>query len=321
MFDIIFSKKGLSLERLRRFCEVAQAGSIVQAQESNRHVQSSYSRDIMALETYFGFRLYGTEAGRNRAGRRMSTLTPHGRALLSLATDIFHRLDDYRDFSETPKRIRLGGGETVMHWIVGTHLPAITTAMPNTTVEIVDHDSQEESLTALQDGRLDYAIVEESASAAVSFPQRAHALGTLTFSLFMHPDSLGRSPRHEQARLLSRIPWIALSDSRQAVTEAIEDMEKAGVTIRLAATLSSFHQATTALRGRKLAALLPSVASTDMARLGFQPVDIPALRQLAVPISLLYNEDQQTMRPYLTATAETLVRIMVPLDAGGSHEA
>ena len=208
-----------------------------------------------------------------------------------------------------------------MHWVVGTHLTAITAAMPNTTVDVTAHDSQEESLAALQDGRLDYAIVEESAAAAAPFRQRAHALGTLTFSLFLHPDSLGRSRRRAQARVLGRIPWIALSDARHAATEAVADMERAGVTIHLAATLSSFPQATTALRGRNLAALLPSVAREDMARLGFQPLDIPELRHLSVPISLLYNEEQQTMRPYLAATAETLVRVMVPLDGKGTAEA
>jgi DNA-binding transcriptional LysR family regulator len=321
MFESAFSRKGLSLERLRRFCEVAHAGSIAQAEESNRRVQSSYSRDIMALESYFGFRLFGREIGRSRSGHRMSTLTPQGRALQTMAMDIFHRIEDFRDFSETPKRIRLGGGETVMHWVVGSHLPAITAAMRNTTVEIKDHNSQEESLAALHDGRLDYAIVEESATASVPFRQRAHALGTLTFSLFVHPDALGRARRSAQARLLGQIPWIALSDARKATTEAIADMEKAGVTVHLAATLTNFRQATTALRGRRLAALLPSVARADMARMGFEPIDLPALQHLSVPISLLYNEEQQTMRPYLAATAETLVRVMVPLDAGNSDQA
>jgi DNA-binding transcriptional LysR family regulator len=321
MFESVFKKKGLSLDRLRRFCEVAQSGSIAQAQESNRRVQSSYSRDIMALESYFGFRLFGRDTGLSRSGRRMSTLTPQGRALLAMTTDIFHRIDEFRDFSETPKRIRLGGGETVMHWVVGTHLPAIMAAMPHTTVEIKDHRNQEESLSALQDGRLDFAIVEESAAATVPFRQRAYTLGTLTFSLFVHRDSLASASRRAQARLLGRVPWLALSDARQATNEAIADMEKVGVTIRLAATVSSFRQAATALRGGRLAALLPSVARAEMARMGFEPFEIPQLRHLSVPISLLYNEEQQTMCPYLATTAETLVRVMVPLDGVGANEA
>ena len=316
MFNSAFNRKGLSLERLRRFCEVAQAGSIAQAQESNHRVQSSYSRDIMALESYFGFTLFGRDAGHARSGHRMNTLTPQGRALLAVATDVFRRIEDFRDFSEIPKRIRLGGGETVMHWIVGSHLPAIMAAMPNTTVEIKDYGTQEELLAALQDGCLDYAVVEESAAATVPFRPRAHTLGTLTFSLFVHPDSLGRSSRRAQARLLGKIPWIALNDARHATTEAIDDMERAGITIQLAATLSSFRQATTALRGKRLAALLPSVARAEMARMGFLPFEIPELQHLSVPISLLFNEEQQTVRPYLSSTAETLVRVMVPLDAG-----
>lgn len=321
MFDSAFSRKGLSLERLRRFCEVAQAGSIAQAQASNRRVQSSYSRDIAALEAYFGFTLFGRESGPSRAGHRMSEITPQGRALHAIAADIFRRIEDFRDFSEAPKRIRLGGGETVMHWVVGAHLAAITAALPKTTVDVADQRTQDETLAALQHGDLDYAIVEESAAATVPFRQRAFPLGTLTFSLFSHPESLGRGRRRLQARLLSQIPWIALSDTGHATAEAIADMEKAGITIHLAATLSTFRQAKTALRGRRLAALLPSVAKADMARMGFHPVDIPGLQHLSVPISLLYNEEQQTIRPYLAAAAETLVRVMVPLDGGGEDQA
>lgn len=314
MFDSASSRKGLSLERLRRFCEVAQAGSIAQAQAGNHRVQSSYSRDIAVLESYFNFTLFGRESGRKRSGRRMQGLTPQGRALFAVATDVFRRLEDLRDFSETPKRIRLGGGATVMHWVVGAHLPAISAAMPTTTVEIVEHGTQEESLSALHEGRLDYAIVEESATATVPFRQRAHALGTLTFSLFVHPDSLGSARHRAQARLLGKIPWIALGDTRHATSEAIADMERAGITIHLAATLSNFRQAATALSGRRLAAFLPSLARADMARMGFQPLEIPALQHLSVPISLLYNDEQQPVRPYLAPTAETLVRVMVPLD-------
>lgn len=316
MFDSASSRKGISLERLRRFCEVAQAGSIAQAQAGTHRVQSSYSRDIAALESYFNFTLFGREPGRKRSGRRMQTLTPQGRALFAVATDVFRRIEDLRDFSETPKRIKLGGGATVMHWIVGAHLQALSSAMPTTTVEIVEHGTQEESLTALHEGRLDYAIVEESATATVPFRQRAHALGTLTFSLFVHPDSLGEARSRARARLLGKIPWIALGDSRNATREAIADMEKAGIAIHLAATLSNFRQARTALSGRRLAAFLPSLARTDMARMGFQPVEIPELKHLSVPISLLYNDEQQPIRPYLTSTAETLVRVMVPLDGG-----
>ncbi len=46
MFNTIFDRNGLSLDRLRRFCEVARVGSISQAEESNRRVQSSFSRDM-----------------------------------------------------------------------------------------------------------------------------------------------------------------------------------------------------------------------------------------------------------------------------------
>ena len=48
MYESVFNRKGISLERLRRFCEVADAGSIADARDRHRRAQPSYSRDIAA---------------------------------------------------------------------------------------------------------------------------------------------------------------------------------------------------------------------------------------------------------------------------------
>ncbi len=320
MFDSVFTRKGLSLERLRSFCEVAQAGSIAQAVEDTHRKQPSYSRDIAELERYFESPLFARTLGRTRSGKRMAGLTAQGRALFAATNDIFRRLDECREFNEIPSHIDIGGGETVMQWIVGAHLPALTAAL-KTTLDLTNYANQHDALLALQDGRLDYAIVEESAVAAASFPAQARTLATLTFTLYIHSDWLRSTSPQARARLLSRVPWIALRDMRQPAAAAVADMKNAGIAVHLAATLSTFRQTETALRGRKLAAFLPTIADRDMRAMGFQKIEHPALQHVTVPLSLLYNEDRQPQRPFLPAVAETLVRIMAPLDAAARNEA
>jgi DNA-binding transcriptional LysR family regulator len=310
MFNTLFDRKGLSLDRLRRFCEVARAGSISQAEESNRRVQSSYSRDIAALEAHFGFRLFGPADNRARSGRPLPALTPQGVALLSLATDILHRLEEFHDFSDRPKRIRIGGGATAMHWVVQAHLSAMMAALPDTTIDVCDCATQEEAVEALRLDRLDYAVVDESSVATAPFPQRAISLGTLSYSLYLHREAVDLAARHSANRLLSGTPWVALGDSAHTAAELVAELDRQGVAVRLAATLSSFRQAASLLRGPALAALFPTLAESEMTRLGFQRIQHPLLETVRVPISLLYNEEHQALRPYRSAVAETLGRIM-----------
>jgi DNA-binding transcriptional LysR family regulator len=321
MYASVFNRKGLSLERLRRFCEVVGAGSIADAEDRNRRAQPSYSRDIAALERYFNMPLFGRTAGRARAGRRMAGLTAQGRAVHALATDILHRLEEIQEATETPTRIRIGGGETVMQWVVAAHLPAITKALPRTTVEVANTATQEETIAALQTGRLNFAIVDETALRDAPFHPRATPLGTLTYALYVHADAIQTATRRNRNRLLSHLPWVTLRDATRTATEVIAELQHRNIPVPLAATLTTFKQAAAVLKGRELAALLPTVADRDMTALGYTRLDHPDLQTVKIPISLLYNEDQLPQHPYLPDVAETLGRIMVPLDERGEKRA
>lgn len=321
MYASVFNRKGLSLERLRRFCEVVGAGSIADAEDRNRRAQPSYSRDIAALERYFNVPLFGRTAGRARAGRRMAGLTAQGRAVHLLATDILHRLEEFQEATETPTRIRIGGGETVMQWIVAAHLPAITKALPRTTVDVSNTATQEETITALQTGRLNFAVVDETALRDAPFHPHATPLGTLTYALYVHSDAIQAATRRTRNRLLSQMPWITLRDATRTAKEVMGELQNRDIPVHLAATLTTFRQAAAVLKGKDLAALFPTLAERDMTALGFARVNHPDLQTIKIPISLLYNEDQLPQHPYLPTVAETLGRIMVPLDARGAESA
>lgn len=57
MFEHLFSKGGLSLDRLRSFMQMAQAGSIAKAAPGDTNRQSQISRQIRELEQFFGTEL------------------------------------------------------------------------------------------------------------------------------------------------------------------------------------------------------------------------------------------------------------------------
>ena len=321
MFESLFSRKGLTLEKLRRFCEVADAGSIAQAQKTNNREQPSYSRDVIGLEDFFGSPLFGREPGRSRSGKRLKGLTPQGQALFSLARDFLHRIDDLREYSEKPRRIRIGGGEMIMQWVVGAHLDGIRKQVQGATVDVTNIAEPEDALAGLQRGELDFAVVDESVVGAAHFPVAALPLGALSFSLFIHRDEPERSRRRARKHLLAKLPWVTLRDAQKGAVNAMQELEETGIAVRLAATLSTFRQVTAALKGKQLAAFMPVVAKKDMESMGFSEYAHGDLKSIAIPISLLHNMDQVIFKPYLPVIADALGQVLVQLDTEGRSRA
>lgn len=89
MFEALFSKAGLSLDRLRSFLEMAEAGGIAKAAPGDAVRQSQISRQIRELEEFFGTELT------LRRGKGL-VLTPAGSRLADLIRGQLQGLDDFR---------------------------------------------------------------------------------------------------------------------------------------------------------------------------------------------------------------------------------
>lgn len=89
MFEHLFSKGGLSLDRLRRFMQMAQAGSIAKAAPGDTNRQSQISRQIRELEQFFGTGLT------RRKGKTLS-LSAAGEHLALLIRQQLQDLEDFR---------------------------------------------------------------------------------------------------------------------------------------------------------------------------------------------------------------------------------
>ncbi|HSJ03558.1 MAG TPA: LysR family transcriptional regulator, partial [Verrucomicrobium sp.] len=118
MFDELFSERGLSLDRLRTFLEVAEAGGIARAAKDDVVRQSQFSRQISELEQYFGVAL--TE----RRGKHLA-LNDHGRRLAAVVREQLAGLQDFKcECQNQPVRYSLGAGDSILQWLV---LPALGT--------------------------------------------------------------------------------------------------------------------------------------------------------------------------------------------------
>ena len=57
MFEKLFAQSGLSLERMKAFAEIVEAGGITAASGDDSNRQSQLSRQLKELERYFGAEL------------------------------------------------------------------------------------------------------------------------------------------------------------------------------------------------------------------------------------------------------------------------
>jgi DNA-binding transcriptional LysR family regulator len=222
MFDHLFSKGGLSLDRLRGFMQMADAGSIAKAAPGETNRQSQISRQIRELEEFFG-----TELTR-RKGKTLS-LSPAGERLAMLIREQLQDLEDFRrEQSKQPKSFVIGTGASVLEWLVTPMLPAISEHLDGATLQTEAHRSRSLG-DAVRDGRVDLAIIRQDAMPPGS---RSVMIMKMGFHLCI-PRALiknGMTDREAaKTAFWQTLPFAAGRDGGQTDTAVREAMRDAGV--------------------------------------------------------------------------------------------
>jgi DNA-binding transcriptional LysR family regulator len=255
MFENLFTKGGLSLERLRSFLEMAQAGSIAKAAPHDTTRQSLISRQIKELEAYFGTELT------HRQGKTLS-LSPAGHRLASLIREQLQDLEDFRREQEhQPKVFTLGAGASTLEWLVTPYLPAIAERLGGAVLRTELRRSQP-LVESIQDGRIDLAILRKNAIPDAT-RHNCQAVMKLTFHLCL-PKRLVRSQLNtDQLTLPSHwqsLPFAAGRDNGQ-MDQAIRDaMHKLGVPFKPRFECGSMLQVSQLVKQGHCAAVLPNLA-------------------------------------------------------------
>ncbi|MCC5842172.1 MAG: LysR family transcriptional regulator [Opitutales bacterium] len=121
----LFRRRGVSLDRLRSFCLVVKAGSIVGAAEGDIPTQTLYSRQIGELQTALGFPLFSKEG-------RVLKPTPEGLRLANIVEGFFGAVaEEVADARSARVPLNIGCGDAVTRWILGPTLPLLTKRFPN----------------------------------------------------------------------------------------------------------------------------------------------------------------------------------------------
>jgi DNA-binding transcriptional LysR family regulator len=271
MFDPLFSKSGLSLDRLRTFCLVADAGSIARAAGRDAVRQSQFSRQIKELEEHFEVELV------RRAGKGLA-LTGAGLALARTAREQLGALADYASRCRAlPVAFRLGAGDTLLRWLV---MPRLA---PRKRERIVLETLGPSGVAkGLRDSTLDFGLAHAHAGTS------GVELGRVRYQLHV-PRALVRrlGGRRDPAWLAVHAPMAIPFGDEDWTTSFARAAEPA-------LACDTFPQAWCAVESGQYAAVLPDIAKPAPNTAVF---DWPALHHLDRTIHLVWSERAMRARP------------------------
>ena len=290
MFETLFERRGLSLDRLRAFVAVADAGGIARAAPRDPVRQSQLSRQISELEEYFGHALI------RRAGRSVE-LTELGQRLAGVVRSTFGGLLDVaREGDASPIQFTVGGGDSLMHWWVIPRLGRALGRVPRASVSLVAL-STPDVVTRLEDGRLDFGLVRgRPASSVLSM----RPLGKLAYALFV-PRKL-RGPRPATLETARSLP-IALQHGEPDQGERTLRVGLGGHP-RSILECETFPQVCRAVQTGGYVGLLPTIARDDLH--DCDELRVPGALRMSASVHLAWHPRTEKTRAYGRQLAEAL---------------
>jgi DNA-binding transcriptional LysR family regulator len=288
MFESLFSRGGLSLDRLRSFLEFAQAGSISKAASGDLSRQALVSRQIRELEEFFGTELT------LRSGKTL-VLSPAGQRLALLIREQFQDLNDFQlEQQKQAKSFSVGAGASILEWLVIPAASKIRRALSNPTLQFSSQRSRE-LIEHIRDGRLDFAIVREDA-----IPEGLPRLpiSKVKFYLCASRRLVGMQPkaRLDEASFIHSLPFAANAGGGQLDSTFRQAMiEKCG-SFRPVFECDSLLQVRELILQGICAGLMPSIGIHGLAEQEVVLREFAPMKDYGRALALHWNERQMRRR-------------------------
>jgi len=291
--DKLFSKKGLSLDRLNTLIQVVDSGGIAAAAPGDPVRQSQFSRQISQLETFFGTGL--TE----RSGKGIR-ITSEGRELARISRRFLASLEEYYGRVGTGRfEIRIAASGTVLDWLVIPAIVELRRTFPSLQIQLIGMKTQE-TATAVRDGLADIGVVRKNA-VLPTFQLAAEGEIPVQYKLFCF-NELARENAYSTSQILARNPLVTnrggeFRNRMESILFPGDRSETNPVQIEC----SSFREAIGVLkRDKGVCAILPTWAQTELLHENqFIGIDLPALEDYDRALTVITDPKQCENRPFL----------------------
>jgi DNA-binding transcriptional LysR family regulator len=285
--------RGVNMERLDVFLRVVDRGSLMAAASGNKSLQSSYSRQIKALEEALGQQLFAREGKSLR-------LTPAGRRLALLTKSFLAALEALADGAEA-MRIRIGAGDSVLETVLYPKLKRLASVLPNRAFQFQSRSTRQIS-QGLREGTLDFGVLRDS---AVEPGWQSKTLGTVAFCLVV---PRARLPEGEWTGFgdLEGQPFVSLTGEGSFVSSLSQLMEKWACKVRVVAEAESFTKIAKIAEAAECAAVLPEGLAKALPHERFVLEEDASLSVLSRTLVLAASEQALKLRPDLDEVFERL---------------
>ena len=306
MFEKLFAQSGLSLERMKAFAEIVEAGGITAASGDDSNRQSQLSRQLKELERYFGVELI-------KRGRGPMTLTTAGARLYQIIGHAFGALEEFRETcASEPVELVIGAGESLIQWLLLPHFSRLTTEHPRLNVTLQNLRT-EEILQGLADGSLDLGVVSRlDANRALA----SVTLGQLDYGLFLPADRpIPKKGFKFPSEILNGLPLATLNGSSRLRRALEQEAEERHLKLEIRLRFSSYPQLAQAVQSLKVAAIMPTLAAQSLPPGSFQLIRLPFLDTLSRQLSLVWNTKLAEVRPAIELYSKVLAAAFRPAAA------
>jgi DNA-binding transcriptional LysR family regulator len=298
MFDALFRDRGLSLDRLRTFCMVAEADGVTKAAGKNANRQSQFSRQISELERFFGIQLM------ERHGKGI-TLTPSGKRLIKIAREIFVQLEDFNShYKSEPQRFSIGAGDALLQWLLFPNVGALQKALPTVGIDVYGLPTLE-IVDRITDLRLDFGLVRRD---AIAPGQKFQSLGLENYALFVPRQLLSSKKPQTVKEVIAKVPLTTIAGEGRFRASLQRQAQKDKLPLSFSLCCSTFPQAARALRSGRYAAILPTIAADELDLTRFVTLPVPFLEPRE--ICLIWNPRSAKLRPQTNAVKDCLLMLL-----------
>ena len=263
------SLRGLSLDRLGSFLQVAEAGGLARAAPGEPVRQSQLSRQLKELESALGQPLF------LRTGRGM-TLTPAGLALARVVRELGQGLTDVAAAERGPVRVSLGAGDSVLQWLVLPRLGELALDGVELEVGALGSDGV---VSALLDHQIDLGLLRSSEAAG---DLKTVRLGVVSYAVFSR---VGRG----------KLP-LAVPTTERGLERALGTLGPASL------RCETFPQVAQAVRSGAFAGVLPTFA--PFAASEFRRTE--PLEAASTPLLLAWRRRTAELRPQVDVLRRSL---------------
>jgi DNA-binding transcriptional LysR family regulator len=306
-FDRLFSLSGLSLDRMRSFLMVAEAGNLAKAAKGDVTRQSQFSRQIKELEAFFGVALT------RRVGRRIEITDEGGRLALIIRRQ-FGELDAFRESAAGRSvSVRMGSQGSVIEWLLVPRLAGIRALLGSAMVELEQMRSAD-VVRAVADGRLDFGLVRDD---AVPKEIKRWRLGQVGYAMFAaNPLWKGSSTAEE---IIRQRPVAELQTGGQFAERWQQWLAEKRLSPQVFARVSSFTDLARIVRTGHAAAMLPELAAVDFDPKRFKHQAVAALKpRMLVLIANARSLDRSGFDPGIARDLSALLAILRQPQLAGS---